>query len=329
MDGRSMLKSITCWAIALGLQLVLSGAGQSAERANLPPVVTAVKLQPGGSLMATAGDDHLVRIFNRETGELERRLDGHTDWVRAVAFTPDGSSLATAGNDRRIVVWDPTTGEDPIEFAALPCAVACIAFDPQGDSLAAVGFDGRLRIYAYPSGKLDHEVGCPCNDMRCVQFSPDGSLLAGAGRNGIVRIWNAQTHEKIRDITAHRRRVRGMAFSPDGASIASASEGGDVRISMVQTGEGYPLPKVSAKSMSLVYVDRNTLAVGGSDNHIRLWNLTTRTQPKQLQGHTGTVIALDCIAGVLASGSYDASVRSWDVGGTEGVQIGAIPTSRK
>jgi WD40 repeat protein len=36
--------------------------------------------------MASAGDDHLVRIWNRDTGELIIRLDGHVDWIRTAAF---------------------------------------------------------------------------------------------------------------------------------------------------------------------------------------------------------------------------------------------------
>ena len=34
------------------------------------PVISAVAIQPGGDLMVTAGDDHVVRIWNLATGEM-------------------------------------------------------------------------------------------------------------------------------------------------------------------------------------------------------------------------------------------------------------------
>ena len=50
------------------------------------PVVSALAIQPSGNVLATAGDDHLVRLWDFRTGELIRRLSGHEDWVTAVAF---------------------------------------------------------------------------------------------------------------------------------------------------------------------------------------------------------------------------------------------------
>src|SRR5262245_3209936 len=59
-----------------------------------PPVVTAVRLHRDGNWLATAGDDHLVRVWNLGDGKLVHRLDAHTDWVRTVDYSPDGRLLA-------------------------------------------------------------------------------------------------------------------------------------------------------------------------------------------------------------------------------------------
>ncbi|QDU93727.1 WD40 repeat domain-containing protein [Lignipirellula cremea] len=325
----------TCWAICLlGLCAVGMAPRPAAAQTPadmLPPVVTAVKMQPGGDLFATAGDDHLVRIWNRETGELERRLDGHLDWVRTVAFSPDGAALVTGGNDRTIVVWNPATGEQLAQLGDKSRAIASMAFSPDGKTLAVVGFEQSLQLFDFPAGTLNRTLDCPCRDMRCVAFSPNGTLLASAGRTGQIRLWNVAAGDQPRDLPVHRRRVRGMAFSPDGSQIASASEGGEVRITAVDSGQGFELPRLSAKALSLVYVDRNTLAVGCSDNTIRIWNLSNRTEIKQLRGHTGSVSTLDSDKGTLISGSFDASQRQWPVGGSgaAGPQLGGLPANRK
>ncbi|MBI3838968.1 MAG: hypothetical protein HY288_13685, partial [Planctomycetia bacterium] len=69
-----------------------------AERGTLPgkpPVITAVAIRPGGGLIATAGDDHAVRLWSTTTGRIVQTLKGHSDWVRSLAFSPDGESLAS------------------------------------------------------------------------------------------------------------------------------------------------------------------------------------------------------------------------------------------
>ena len=77
---------------------------------QFPAVVTALDIQPRGRLVAAAGDDHVIRIWNMDDGTLVHRLVGHTDWVRAVAFSPDGTTLVSSGNDRRVLLWDVATG---------------------------------------------------------------------------------------------------------------------------------------------------------------------------------------------------------------------------
>ena len=69
------------------------------------PVISGVALDPSGKLLATVGDDHLLRVWNLASGQVLFQLGPHADWVRAVAFRADGKIFATAGDDRRIRYW--------------------------------------------------------------------------------------------------------------------------------------------------------------------------------------------------------------------------------
>jgi WD40 repeat protein len=64
-----------------------------------------------------------------------------------------------------------------------------------------------------------------------------------------------------------------------------------------------------------VFLNDQTLATAGSDDRIRIWDLATRTVTKELVGHTGSVASLACdgTGTLLVSGSYDTTLRIWNL----------------
>jgi WD40 repeat protein len=46
-----------------------------------------------------------------ETGEEERKLEGHSSWVNSVSFSADGSRVVSGSDDNTVQIWNVETGE--------------------------------------------------------------------------------------------------------------------------------------------------------------------------------------------------------------------------
>ena len=64
---------------------------------------------PRGTLLASAGEDQGIRIWDWKNGTTLAVLRGHTRQVNSIVFSPDGSSLASASDDGTIKIWDINT----------------------------------------------------------------------------------------------------------------------------------------------------------------------------------------------------------------------------
>jgi WD40 repeat protein len=282
-----------------------------------PTVVTGVTVTPDGKTIAAATDDHRVTVWDAATGELKSKLEGHSDWVHSVVLSHDGKTLASGAGDHSLCVWSLGQQQPVFQVPACKNAVASVSMHPNDQQLAVVGFSSNLEIINTSTGQASQEMDAPCVDVRTVAFSPSGDRMAAAGRNGKIRVWNVSNGSGQHDIETGGRRVRALAFSPDGGRIAAAGNSPNIEIFDVASGKSImSLSTRPAKVYSLSFIDSQHLATGGTDDRITLWDLDSKQADAQLVGHTGTVAAIACdsTGRILVSGSYDTTLRVWNLG---------------
>ena len=66
------------------------------------------------TLVATAGSDHTVRIWNPRTGEQTEVLNGHQDHVNTLCMVTcaDDAQLASGSDDGTVKLWNLRTGQE-------------------------------------------------------------------------------------------------------------------------------------------------------------------------------------------------------------------------
>ena len=136
-------------------------------------LVEAIAFSPDGKTLASAGDDHSLRLW-------------------------------TMANVRGVGPFQPTITEPPTGGLAL-------AFSPDGQTLV-MGCERLLMIWSYEAERCTSPRELACDTVRCLTFSPDGRTLALGCDDGSVRLWDMPAVRERALLEAHVDAVRSVSF---------------------------------------------------------------------------------------------------------------------
>ena len=271
----------------------------------LKPVIYSAALASDGKWLATDLGSDRVCLWDLDERVKKYEFHGHGSVDRAppLAFSPDGKLLVAGGADGLIRLWSVADGTElgTLDWQLTddkPRHISALAFSADGNSLAAGGSyydrekaksdpDGRWRypiIWAWDIGKRTGKLITSAarlkghhidqSGVNCLAYSTSGKLLAvGLTREGSVLILDAATGNEKQRFQSDGW-MGAVAFSPDDKA----------------------------------------LAFGNSTSHVMVYDLEKGKLLHRLQGHLDHVgQLLFTPAGLLVSGSYDGTVRIWDV----------------
>jgi WD40 repeat protein len=156
--------------------------------------------------------------------------------------------------------------------------------------------------------------------VETVGFSPDGETLVSSSWDKSIRLWDAGGSPATlgRELACLPTEAETYAatVSPDGGTVASAGLGG-LTLWNWRDLESFPKVKVQfGPSRSLAFSpDGQTLAIGGFDHKIRLWEPKTDQVRSVLSGHRDVVRSLVFVpdGSMIISLSFDGALKFWDV----------------
>ena len=258
-----------------------------------PDWVSALSL--AGQRVLTGSYDGVARRWDLSTHSLLSEVKCHTEPISGIA-TLSEEMFVTASHDESVCFWGGSLSELPphcLFRGHHSQPVACLAAGASGGLLASGSWDRAVKVWPV-SSMLDGTIDTGGDHSQPLSVSPLSVLeghtdtVSGCtwGRDRLVscswdqsiQFWDVSTEQSVRDMSSSR-------------ALLSVSES---RLS-------------------------GLVATGGSDNVVRVWN-TRDSEPTVirlvLRGHTGWVCSVvwsQKTEHQLISGSYDGSIKHWDI----------------
>lgn len=272
------------WVMALAFTndagLAISGGAEGrlvwweTAAAELQPVrkvdghqgwIRAMDVSPDGTLLATAGNDLIIRLWNPVDGTPVKELHGHERHVYSLQFHPSGQFLLSGDLMGKLKQWDVASGQLVREFDAKELhsynggqqvdfgGIRGIAVSPDNQFLAAGGLhkasnplgavhEPRVELFKWDTqevAKSHIAEGITQGVIWRLKYLSDGSLmgLSGGGSGGFLLFWKPDNEKDY-----HRFQLpnlaRDMDVHPDGIRVATAHYDRNVRITRLAAKEG-------------------------------------------------------------------------------------------
>ncbi|KAI8141777.1 WD40 repeat-like protein [Fennellomyces sp. T-0311] len=321
---------------------------------NFKTPVKAIQFSPDGKWIAASHDKN-VEIwrapgFNREFAPfvLHKTLTGHFDDILSISWSPDSKYFLTTSSDMtaRIYRIDPPKDYVPQTLAGHRNAVVGAWFSEDMENIYTISKDGALFLWRYrtiAAGRgddSDDEMEVDDEEKHvdserwrisgkhyfmqnntkvksCAFFAPNNLLVVGFS-NGIFGLYELPSFVNIHTLSISKNKIDTIAINRTGEWLAFGSSTLGQLLVWEWQSETYVLKQQGHfyNMTSLSYsTDGQTLATGGEDGKVKVWNTTSGFCFVTFSDHKSNVMAVEFAkqGKVLFSASLDGTVRAFDL----------------
>ncbi|KAJ6645324.1 F-box-like/WD repeat-containing protein ebi [Pseudolycoriella hygida] len=263
-------------------------------------------------------------------------LRGHKSEVYVCAWNPISDLLASGSVDATARIWDMRDNSTNLNGLVLPhwmngCSailkdfkiVCSLNWNPNGTLLATGCFDGYVRIWT-ADGKIIKKLGPDEGQIYALKWNAQGNYCLAAGK-AETKIWNVAAGYCIHTFRFHSGKTLDVDWRTN-TSFASCGDDGSIHV--CERGVNKPIISFRGHTSDVNAIrwdhQGQLLASCSDDKTVKLWSMKHATCVRDLQAHSKQVISVEWSPSgsgtinpymnlILASASFDSTVRLWDV----------------
>ncbi|AVQ70575.1 molecular chaperone DnaJ [Microcystis sp. MC19] len=279
--------------------------------------IGAIDVSPDGKIIASAGEDQTIKLWQRETGKLIYSFVGVNEPIQTLAISPNGKSIIAGGLDGRISQWQLDTKQYKSSFFARVNAphshdgvILQLAFAANERFIVSASNDKTLRIWGYHTGELKRTLIGHEEAVNTCAISPDSQIIASGSDDKTIKLWRFDHSYAYQTFIGDRAAVNSLAFSNDGQYLISGGSDKVIKIWDIKTGE--MIKSWQAHEQAIISIAINPhrhLIASASRTEIKIWQGQTGELIKVLRGTAPLKFSPD--GQFLITGSYGHKVKIW------------------
>ncbi|MDR0329026.1 MAG: protein kinase [Planctomycetaceae bacterium] len=279
--------------------------------------VTSIAISLDANLIASAGQDGEIRVWNIAEQKCVADIEGHQDEIRSLAMTSDARFLISGGRDGSVWIWNIESRQCVRRFSERVMTLTKIALNPQGRTVAIADSFGTILFWDAVTNSVIDRFSSRSGGVSSLRFSRDGHYLAAGGDEGSLTIWKMGNQAPLyayRDIPSP---LTATTLSVDMSRCYSADKSGRITTHNLHTDkqEQSFSGHIGEISGLELLSDSRFLFSAGKDGLVKVWRLTEPMISASIEGHPAAVTAmkLEISGRRLITGSADGVVRVWEL----------------
>lgn len=252
--------------------------------------VRAAAFSPKASLVASLGDDALVRVFDVKTRRQISPEKFPASDATDVAVTDDGVVVAVSGGGS-LTSYKAMTGE---RLASVDEAhskpIVHVTLSPNGQMVATMAQDNLIKLWSLPGLKpLGGFDGARADQYEGSVLFMDNDTVAAGGVGGVVHVWRTADVIDFHHWNAHASGTRpsSVAISADGNRIAIGDIAGVLYVIDANTNsELAALPAHAGGVRSVQFVGQTHQIISNGADGAKLWDV--EKSPKSTPAQAGS-----------------------------------------
>ena len=279
--------------------------------------VSSVAVKRGSSLAVSASSDRSVRLWNLNTGRLDKTLWGHSFSVNAVAMTTDGGHIVSGSNEGTLRVWNPKAATRESRLTGHGDIATSVALTPDGARGASASKEQTIKVWDVSESRELRTIPIEEVIVRQLAITNDGRFAVTVLFGGKTRQWDLATGaDYVTQLNGADPKNAQWILSTDGRMALGSRETGEIALWDLRTGNvELSIRPHGGAPVRLALSKGARYAASACEGIVTVWDLNNGHIEGSVPGWRGgpdSALAVTPDGRFIASTDYD-ELRIWDV----------------